>query len=46
MIQTKENTTGKETKKEVSDVKKSKIALYWERKPNEGTIMNMRAVLR
>jgi len=27
-------------------VRKSKIAIYWESKPNEGVIHNMRAVLK
>jgi hypothetical protein len=35
-----------EVNEAVPDEKKSKIALYWEKKPNEGTIVNMRAVLR
>ena len=40
----------KETDKEVNEVvpeeKKSRITLYWEKKTNEGTIVNMRAVLK
>ena len=42
--------TKRQTKKgeneNVPEVKKSKIALFWESKPNEGTIVNMRAVLK
>jgi len=30
----------------VPEIKKSKIALYWENKPNRGVIVNMRAVLK
>jgi len=42
--------TKKKREKEENEIvpkeKKSKIALYWEQKPNEGVIVNMRAVLR
>ena len=40
------NKTEKEENEIVPEERKSKIALYWEKKPNEGTIVNMRAVLR
>ena len=40
------NKTGKEGNEIVPQEKKSKIALYWEKKPSEGTIINMRAVLK
>jgi hypothetical protein len=33
-------------KEVVPEVRKSKIALFWEKKPNKGTIVNMRAVLK
>jgi len=42
--------TKKETEKEENEIvpeeKKSKIRLYWDKKPNEGIIVNMRAVLK
>jgi hypothetical protein len=40
------NETAQEGNKAVPERKKSKIALYWEKKPNEGIIVNMRAVLK
>ena len=36
----------KEVKETVPEVKKSKIALFWEKKPHKGEIINMRAVLK
>jgi len=40
----------KETNKEgngvVPEMKKSKITLFWENKPNKGKVINMRAVLK
>ena len=49
MKRTKKITTDKETKVADAEVKKSKIALYWEdreRRGAIGTIVNMRAVLK
>jgi len=40
------NKTEKVENNVVPEVKKSKIALYWEKKPNRGVIVNMRAVLK
>ena len=49
MNQTKRSTTDKKTKATDTEVRKSKFRLYWEdreRRGVEGTIVNMRAVLK
>jgi len=46
MEKTKKKTDNGAVEASVSEVRKSKIALYWDKKPNTGTIVNMRAVLK
>ena len=46
MKKTKNKTVNSEVEATASEVKKSKIALYWEKKPNIGVVVNMRAVLK
>jgi len=46
MKKTKNKTVNNAVEATTPEVKKSKIALYLEKKPNVGTIVNMRAVLK
>ena len=46
MEKTKNKTDNGAVEASVPEVRKSKIALYLEKKPNVGTIVNMRAVLK
>ena len=47
MKQTKKTTVNNAVKVDVpTEIKKSKIALFLENKPNVGTIVNMRAILK
>jgi hypothetical protein len=46
MKEIQRDTTDKRNTADVLEKKKSKIRMYWDSKPNVGTIVNMRAVLK